>query len=64
MTQNKRNIENVDRPLFMKGEIVETSIVDISHQGKGIGKINGFPIFIDEGVIDDKVKIEITKSWL
>ena len=61
MTQNKRNIENVDRPLFMKGEIVETSIVDISHQGKGIGKINGFPIFIDGGVIDDKVKIEITK---
>ena len=61
MTQNKRNIENAGRPLFMKGEIVETSIVDISHQGKGIGKINGFPIFIDGGVIDDKVKIEITK---
>ena len=61
MTENKRNSESVDIPLFTRGEIVETSIVDISHQGKGIGKINGFPIFIDGGVIDDKVKIEITK---
>lgn len=61
MTENKRNSESVDIPLFMRGEIVETTIVDISHQGKGIGKINGFPIFIDGGVIDDKVKIEITK---
>ena len=55
MTENKRNSESVDIPLFTRGEIVETTIVDISHQGKGIGKINGFPIFIDGGVIDDKV---------
>ena len=41
MTENKRNSESVDIPLFTRGEIVETTIVDISHQGKGIGKING-----------------------
>lgn len=43
-----------------KEYIVE--IVDIGQGGVGIGKYDGFTIFVDGGLIQDKVKVKITKS--
>lgn len=37
-------------------------IVDIGQGGVGIGKYNGFTVFVDGGVIDDKIKVKIIKS--
>lgn len=43
-----------------KEYIVE--IVDIGQGGVGIGKYDGFTIFVDGGLIQDKIKVKITKS--
>ena len=37
-------------------------IVDIGDKGVGIGKYNGFTVFVEGGLIDEKVKVEINKS--
>ena len=44
-----------------KGTIVETKIIDISHEGKGVAKVDGLTVFIDGGTIGDTVKAEITQ---
>lgn len=48
--------ENLD-----KGSIAETKIIDISHEGKGVGKIDGLTVFIEGGTLGDTVKLEITQ---
>ena len=45
----------------MVGDIVEGEVVDISHEGGGIVKVNNFTIFLDSGLIGDAVKFEVTK---
>ncbi|WP_077368436.1 23S rRNA (uracil(1939)-C(5))-methyltransferase RlmD [Anaerosalibacter sp. Marseille-P3206] len=45
----------------MVGDIVEGEIVDISHEGGGIVKVNNFTIFLDRGLIGDIVKFEVAK---
>ena len=37
-------------------------IVDIGDKGVGIGKYNGFTVFVEGGLIDEKVKVKINKS--
>lgn len=44
-----------------KGSIIETKIIDISHEGKGVGKEDGLTIFIDGATLGDTVKAEITQ---
>lgn len=44
-----------------KGQIVELTIEDISSEGQGIGKAEGFAVFIKNTVVGDTVKAEITK---
>lgn len=44
-----------------RGSIIKTKIVDISHEGKGVGKIDGLTIFIEGGTLGDTVNVEITQ---
>ena len=37
-------------------------IVDIGQGGVGIGKFEGFTVFVDGGLVKDKIKVKITKS--
>jgi 23S rRNA (uracil1939-C5)-methyltransferase len=37
-------------------------IVDVGQGGVGIGKHNGFTVFVEGGLIDDKLKVKITNS--
>ena len=37
-------------------------IVDVGQGGVGIGKYNGFTVFVEGGLIDDKLKVTIVKS--
>ena len=46
---------------FKKNDIVTVTIEDISSEGEGIGKINGYPFFVKDAVIGDKAKIRVTK---
>lgn len=45
-----------------KGDIIEGEIIDISHEGKGVVKIEGYAIFTEGGLIGDRVAVKITES--
>ena len=44
-----------------KNDIVTVTISDMSHSGEGIGKVNGFPLFIKDAIIGDVVNAKIMK---
>lgn len=37
-------------------------VIDYTHEGKGIVKVDGLPIFIDEVVVGDHIEFEVTKN--
>ncbi|QZY56049.1 23S rRNA (uracil(1939)-C(5))-methyltransferase RlmD [Crassaminicella profunda] len=43
-----------------KDEIYLVKIEDLGHNGEGIGKIDGFTVFVDGAVPGDEVKVKIT----
>ncbi|MPW26349.1 23S rRNA (uracil(1939)-C(5))-methyltransferase RlmD [Alkalibaculum sp. M08DMB] len=47
--------------LYKKGEIVTLNIEDISSKGEGIGKYNGYTIFVEGVLPDEKIRAKITK---
>ncbi len=44
-----------------KGQILELTIEDMSREGNGIGKADGFAVFVKGAVVGDKIKAELTK---
>ena len=47
---------------FQKNQICQVTIEDIGSEGEGIGKIDGFPLFIKDTVAGDVVTARITKA--
>lgn len=47
--------------IFKKDDIVETTITDIGNSGEGIGKVDGYTLFIKDAVIGDAVTAKIIK---
>lgn len=45
--------------MMKKGEIYPVKIEDIGHKGEGIGRIEGFTVFVDEGVPGDELEVRI-----
>jgi 23S rRNA (uracil1939-C5)-methyltransferase len=43
------------------GSEIELEIIDISYEGKGIGKVEGFAVFVAETIPGDKAKVKLTK---
>lgn len=48
--------------MYNKNDVLTVSITDISNDGEGIGKIDGFPIFIKDTIIGDEAEIKIIKA--
>jgi len=48
--------------LVTKGEIKEILIDSLAYGGEGVGKIDGFTVFVPDSVTGDKLKIQITSS--
>ena len=44
-----------------KNDIVNVTISDMGHSGEGIGKIDGYPLFIKDAVIGDEIAAIVTK---
>ena len=44
-----------------KNEICNIEIVDMSINGEGIGKVDGFPLFIKDAIIGDEIVAKVTK---
>lgn len=47
---------------FKKNDLVQVTIEDMSHEGAGIGKADGYTLFIKDAVIGDKVEAKIMKT--
>ena len=45
-----------------KNEIYEVRIEDMGHDGAGIGKINGYPLFVKDALIGDVAEVKIIKA--
>lgn len=45
-----------------KDEIYQITIEDMSHTGEGIGKVNGFPLFVKDALIGDEVEVKVIKA--
>jgi len=43
-------------------ENFEIEIIDMGENGEGIGKVDGFTIFVDGGIVGDKVKVKLIKK--
>ena len=48
--------------MLSKNKEYIVDIVDIGQGGVGIGKYDGFTVFVEGGLINDKVKVKINKS--
>lgn len=48
--------------MLSKDKMYIVEIVDIGQGGVGIGKFEGFTVFVDGGLVKDKIRVKITKS--
>ena len=49
------------KPPVEKNTYYDVTFEDLTHDGAGVAKIEGFPIFVPNGLPDEKAKIKITK---
>ena len=47
---------------YQKNDLLTVTIEDIGHDGEGIGKVDGFTLFVKDAVIGDTVQAKIMKS--
>ena len=47
---------------MQKNEIVRVTIEDIGMNGEGIGRVNGYTLFIKDAVIGDEVEAKVMKA--
>lgn len=45
-----------------KDDIFNVAIEDMTSEGAGIGKVDGFPLFIKDAVIGDTVEAKVMKA--
>ncbi len=61
MEQDRINREERRDMDFQKNQLLTTEIIDISTEGEGIGKVNGYPFFIKDTIIGDQVELRAIK---
>ncbi len=47
---------------YLKGDTVEITIEDIGNDGEGIGKVDGYTLFVKDAVIGDVVRAKVIKA--
>ena len=47
---------------FIKNETVEVKIIDMNNDGEGVGKLDGYTLFIKDSIIGDFVEAKIIKA--
>ncbi len=48
--------------VFSKNQSITLDITDISHEGEGIGKVDGFPFFVKDTVPGDHITAKVMKT--
>ncbi|WP_051197597.1 23S rRNA (uracil(1939)-C(5))-methyltransferase RlmD [Butyrivibrio sp. MB2005] len=57
----KKNAAKENAP-YKKGDVLTVKIEDIGNDGEGIGKVDGYTLFVKDAVIGDLVKVSVMKS--
>ena len=47
---------------FAKNDYADITITDMSETGEGIGKADGYTLFVKDAIVSDKVRVKITKA--
>ena len=47
--------------MYSKNELLEIKITDITNEGEGVGKVDGFTFFVKDTLIGDEAVIRVTK---
>ena len=47
---------------YKKNDLLTVTIEDMGHDGEGIGKVDGYTVFVKDAVIGDKVQVKIMKA--
>ncbi len=47
--------------MLKKNDIVEVEVVDLTHEGQGVAKIDGFVFFVDNALPGEKISMRILK---
>ena len=48
--------------MIKKNDILDLTIEDLGVNGEGIGKVDGYTLFVKDGVIGDKVTVKVMKA--
>jgi 23S rRNA (uracil1939-C5)-methyltransferase len=48
--------------IFEKNQLITLDITDLSHEGEGIGKVDGFAFFVKDAIHGDKVTAKVMKT--
>lgn len=52
----------MEQAVFKKNDVLTVTIEDLGAEGEGIGKVDGYPIFIKDAIIGDVVSVKIMKA--
>ena len=47
---------------YQKNQLIEVIIEDVGTEGEGIGKIDGFPFFVKDAVVGDRITAKVIKA--
>lgn len=47
--------------MLKKNDIVEVEVVDLTHEGQGVAKIDGFVFFVDNALPGENISMRILK---
>ncbi|NQK67984.1 23S rRNA (uracil(1939)-C(5))-methyltransferase RlmD [Streptococcus suis] len=47
--------------MFKKNDIVEVEIIDLTHEGQGVAKLDGFVFFVDNALPGENIRMKILK---
>ncbi|MCT3099464.1 23S rRNA (uracil(1939)-C(5))-methyltransferase RlmD [Lactococcus lactis] len=52
---------NMDMTNFKKNDIFEAEVLDLTHEGQGVVKIDSFPFFVDNALPGERIKMHVLK---
>ena len=47
--------------MLKKNDVVEVEIVDLSHEGSGVAKYDGFVFFVENALPGEKIQMRVLK---
>ena len=49
------------KQVFKKNQVIQGQVVDLTHEGQGVVKIDGYPFFVEGVIPGEQVAIKVLK---